>query len=59
MNPKRMLKKIEHDLSHFMISEMRKNNQALRGKPEMYKYKGLSVKVNSDSKAKEKQSLSE
>ncbi len=54
MDPKRMLEKVEHDLSHFMISEMCKNKPELRGKPEMYKYKGLSVKADPDSKAKEK-----
>ncbi len=49
-----MLEKVEHDLSHFMIGEMCKDNPELRGKPEMYKYKGLSVKADPDSKAKEK-----
>ena len=54
MDPKRVLEKVEHDLSHFMISEMCKNNPELRGKPEMYKYKGLNVKADPDSNAKEK-----
>lgn len=54
MDPKRMLEKVEHDLSHFMINEMCKKNHELRGKPEMYKYKGLNVKADFDSKAKEK-----
>ncbi len=54
MDPKRVLEKVEHDLSHFMISEMCKDNPELRGKPDMYKYKGLSVSADPDSKAKEK-----
>jgi fido (protein-threonine AMPylation protein) len=43
MSQRKILDKLEHDLSHFMISEMCKADPTKRGTPEMYKYKGLSI----------------
>mgnify|MGYP003291052370 CR=1 FL=1 len=54
MNPRKVLDKLEHDLSHFMISEMCKNDPTKRGTPEMYKYKGLNITVDTKSKEKDK-----
>lgn len=49
MNPKRILEKIEHDLSHFLINELSKSTPDLKGSSEIYKYKGLSVSANPKS----------
>ena len=54
MDAKKVVDKLEHDLAHFMIKELCKNDPEKRSKPEMYKYKGLSINVNPDSKEQEK-----
>ena len=54
MNVQKIFEKLEHDLSHYLISEMCKNNPEKRGSPEMYKYKGLNITADPNSKAQEK-----
>ena len=54
MDVPKAISKLEHDLSHFLIGEMCKDSPERRGSPEMYKYKGLSIKVDPKSKALEK-----
>ena len=54
MDDKRTVEKLEHDLSHFLIGEMCKKNPEKRGSPEMYKYRGLSIRLNSSSVSDEK-----
>lgn len=54
MDAQKIIGKLEHDLSHFLISEMCKNNPERRGSPEMYKYKGLNITADPNSKAQEK-----
>ena len=54
MKGRRILDKLEHDLSHFMISEFCKKDPTKRGSAEMYKYKGLSIDVDPKSKEKDK-----
>ena len=54
MKGRRILEKLEHDLSHFMISEMCKSDPTKRGSTELYKYKGLSIEINPKSKEKDK-----
>ena len=54
MNNRKILDKLEHDLSHFMIQEMCKADPTKRGTPELYKYKGLSIDVDTKSKQKDK-----
>ena len=50
MDKNKLLAKLEQDLSYFMIGEACKNNPEKRGSPEMYKYKGLSIETNENSK---------
>ena len=54
MQPRKILDKLEHDLSHFLISEMCKADPTKRGTPEMYKYKGLNITADPKSRAYEK-----
>lgn len=54
MQPKKIIDKLEHDLSHFLISEMCKSDPMRRGSAEMYKYKGLSILVDPKAKTSEK-----
>lgn len=54
MQPKKVIDKLEHDLSHFLISEMCKSDPMRRGSAEMYKYKGLSIFVDPKAKTSEK-----
>lgn len=54
MQPKKIIDKLEHDLSHFLISEMCKSDPMRRGSAEMYKYKGLSIFVDPKAKTSEK-----
>ncbi len=54
MDVQKAIGKLEHDLCHFLIGEMCKNNPEKRGSPEMYRYKGLNIKLDPQSKAKEK-----
>ena len=52
MDVQKAIGKLEHDLCHFLIGEMCKNNPEKRGSPEMYRYKGLNIKLDPQSKAK-------
>ena len=54
MKGRRILDKLEHDLSHFMISELCKADPTKRGTHEMYKYKGLSIDVSDKKRQKDK-----
>lgn len=54
MDSRKVLDKLEDDLSHYLISEMCKADPTKRGSSEIYKYKGLSLKVDSQSKKQEK-----
>ncbi len=54
MQKKKVLEKLEHNLSHFLISEMCKSDPLKRGSAEMYKYKGLSIKFDTKQKTHEK-----
>ena len=54
MQSKKIVEKLEHNLSHFLISEMCKKDPLKRGSAEMYKYKGLTIKIDKKSKASEK-----
>lgn len=54
MDSRRIVDKLEHDLSHFLINESCKDNPELRGTPEMYKYKGLSIYPHDQSNSSEK-----
>ncbi len=54
MDVQKIFSKLEHDLSHFLIGEMCKNNPEKRGSPEMYKYKGLNISADPDSTELEK-----
>ena len=51
MNKQRILLKLEHDLSHFLIEETCKSDPTKRNSSDLYKYKGLSMNVNTESKA--------
>ena len=48
MDKNRILSKLESDLSHFLISELCKNDPSKRSSSEMYKYKGLNLSANVD-----------
>ena len=54
MQARKVLDKLEDNLCHFLISEMCKADPTKRGSPEMYKYKGLSINVDTKSKTKDK-----
>ena len=54
MKDRKILDKLEHDLSHFMISEFCKADPTKRNSSEMYKYKGLSITVDPKTKMKDK-----
>lgn len=54
MKNRKILEKLEHDLSHFMISELCKADPTKRGSTEMYKYKGLNINVNKEKKGEDK-----
>ncbi len=54
MNPKKIIEKLEHELSHFLINEITKSNPEKRGSSDVYKYKGLDLIADPKSKAKEK-----
>ena len=53
MDARKILDKLEHDLSHFLINETCKADPTKRGPAEMYKYKGLSINVNKEQKGEE------
>ena len=46
MDKKKVIAKIEQDLSFFMISEACKKDPSKRNSSEMYRYKGLGVEFN-------------
>jgi len=50
----RILDKLEHDLSHFLIEEATKSDPSKRGSPEMYKYKGLNINADEKQRTQEK-----
>jgi len=54
MDARKILNKLESDLSFFMISEMCKSDPTKRLSGEIYKYKGLGLKADSKSKNQEK-----
>lgn len=54
MDSRKVLDKLEDDLSHYLISEMCKADPTKRASSEIYKYKGLGLKVDSQSKKQEK-----
>lgn len=54
MDAKKVLNKLESDLSHFLISEMCKSDPTKRLSGEIYKYKGLGLKVDEQSKKQDK-----
>lgn len=54
MKEKKALEKLEQSLSNFMIEEMCKADPTKRSTPEMYRYKGLSLNINTDEKTKDK-----
>jgi len=50
MDKNKIISKLEQDLSHFLISEVCKDDPSKRGTSEMYKYKGLGLSTNERSK---------
>ena len=54
MDAKRIIEKLEHELSHFLIQEITKTNPMKRGSSDLYKYKGLNLFVDPRSRSKEK-----
>lgn len=54
MNEKKILEKLEQSLSHYMIEETCRQDPTKRGTSEMYKYKGLSINVDTKAKTEEK-----
>ena len=54
MDNKKLIDKLEHDLSHFMIEETCKNDPSKRGSPSMYKYKGLNISADTTTTVPEK-----
>jgi len=54
MDSKKVLLKLEQDLTHFLISEVCKADPSKRLSGEMYKYRGLNISVDQNSKKQEK-----
>ncbi len=54
MDKIRILGRLEQDLAFFLISEACKQDPSKRGSSEMYRYKGLSISVNDETKSSEK-----
>ena len=54
MKGRKILDRLEHDLSHYMISELCKADPTKRGTAELYKYKGLSLDVDTKQKGEDK-----
>ena len=54
MDSRKVLDKLEDDLCHFLIGELCKADPTKRGSPEMYKYKGLSINADTNSKSQDK-----
>lgn len=54
MDARRIIDKLEHDLSHYIISELCNSDPTKRATSELYKYKGLGISVDTRSKKQEK-----
>lgn len=54
MDSKKVLEKLENDLTHFLITEMCKKDPTKRTSGEMYKYKGMSINADVNSKKNDK-----
>ncbi|MBQ8635953.1 hypothetical protein IJX73_02730 [bacterium] len=54
MKGRKILDRLEHDLSHYMISELCKADPTKRGSADLYKYKGLSLDVDTKQKGEDK-----
>lgn len=54
MDARKIVDKLEHDLSHYIISELCNADPTKRASSELYKYKGLSITVDPRSKKHEK-----
>ena len=51
---RKTLEKLEHDLGHYIISEITKTDPSKKSSPEIYKYRGLSITPNLGSKGEDK-----
>ena len=51
---RKVLDKLEDNLSHFLIDEFSKSDPTKRGSPEMYKYKGLNLNADPKQNTSEK-----
>jgi len=54
MDSKKILSKLETDLTEYLISEICKTNPDKRLSGEMYKYRGLNIIIDANSKKSEK-----
>ncbi len=54
MDYRKIIDKIEHDLSHFLIDELTKADPTKRMSYDLYKYKGLTIIADPRSKAHDK-----
>ena len=54
MDYRKIIDKLEHDLAHYLINELTKDDPSKRQSYEMYKYKGLTISANPRSKAQDK-----
>ena len=54
MDSRKILYKLEQDLSHFLIGEFCKGDPAKRLSSEMYRYKGLNITIDPMQKTQEK-----
>ena len=54
MDKNKLLARLEQDLSHFLITEICRNDPSKRGTSEMYRYKGLSITTNEKAKGVDK-----
>ncbi len=54
MNQTKILEKLEQDLSHFLVNENCRYNPSLRGSPELYRYRGLTITANDQNQNNEK-----
>ena len=54
MDYRKIIEKLEHDLSHYLIDEISKGDPAKRQSADMYKYKGLAITADPRSKVVDK-----
>lgn len=54
MDYRKIIDKLEHDLSHYLISELTRKDPTKRQSYELYKYKGLSITADPKSKEHDK-----